>query len=186
MNAKDFIKKYGPTIVIATEGSNIFPSVAIAQAALESGWGESGLTKTGKALFGIKANDAKSPYWHGKVYTSGTVEYVNGERVNITSGFRSYDSVGDSVRDYVHFLQSNKRYENNGVFTATTPEDQAAALKRAGYATDPNYTQKIISIINQYNLKDFDSKKKIMKWIEISLAAVSIALAGWTLYKNLK
>lgn len=186
MNAKDFIKKYTDNVVIATAGTGIFPSVMMAQAALESGWGSSGLTKTGNALFGIKSFGKSSPYWSGKVYTAGTVEYIGGNRVNTTAGFRAYDTVGDSCKDYIYFLQQNKRYESNGVFSAATPEEQAAALKRAGYATDPNYAAKITNIINQYNLKTLDSKKKIMKWFEISLAVASIALAGWTLYKNLK
>lgn len=186
MNAQEFIKKYADNVVLATEGTTIFPSVMMAQAALESGWGSSGLTKTGNALFGIKSFGKSSPYWSGKVYTAGTVEYIGGNRVNTTAGFRAYDTVGDSCRDYIHFLQVNPTYTKNGVFSASTPEEQAAALKRAGYATDPNYASKLVSIINQYNLKSLDSKKKIMKWFEIGLAVASIALAGWTLYKNLK
>lgn len=161
MTPKSFFSKYATDSIIAASGTGIFPSVMLAQAALESGWGESGLTKKGNALFGIKASGKKSPYWDGATYTSGTVEYQNGTRINTVSGFRAYSSVGQSLKDYVHFLQNNGRYSNAGVFTAGTPEEQAKALKDAGYATDPNYASKLINIINQYNLKQYDKKKSL-------------------------
>ena len=53
-------------------------------------------------------------------------------------------------------LKENQRYTNAGVFTASTPEAQAQALKNAGYATDPNYVSKLTGIINNYNLKVYD------------------------------
>lgn len=160
MKPSEFFKKYATDAVIAANGTAIFPSVMLAQAALESGWGESGLTKKANALFGIKSAGQKSPYWDGGVYTSGTVEYQDGQRVSVTSGFRAYSSVGQSLKDYVYFLQHEKRYANHGVFSAQTPEDQVKALKAAGYATDPNYASKLISIISQYGLKQYDLKKK--------------------------
>ena len=63
------------------------------------------------------------------------------------------------MKDHTYFLQQYKRYAN--VFTAKTPEEQANALQNAGYATDPNYAGKLISIINTYNFKRFDEKKKL-------------------------
>jgi len=159
MKPSEFFKKYAADAVMIASDTNIFPSVMLAQAALESGWGESGLTKKGNALFGIKAFNQKSPYWGGAKYNAKTNEYVNGSMTSIAQSFRAYSSVTNSMRDYIHFLQNNKRYEENGVFSATTPEEQANAIKAAGYATAPNYAGTITAIIKSYNLTQYDQKK---------------------------
>lgn len=181
MSPSEFLKKYADAFVIACQGTSLFPSVKLAQAALESGWGRS---VVGNNMFGIKASGSQSPYWHGETVTSGTSEWQGGAYVPTSSRFRKYASIGDSIKDHTWFLQNNRRYANAGVFSATTPEEQARALQRAGYATDPSYASKLISIINTYNLKQYDSKKKIMKWIEITLSAVMICFAAWIIYKN--
>ena len=161
MKPTEFFKKYALDSIIAAEDTAIFPSVMLAQAALESGWGESGLTKDGNALFGIKAAGKASPYWNGDKYTAQTKEYINGVLTTVQGSFRKYRTVADSLKDYIHFLKSNPRYEKNGVFAAQTPEDQARALQTAGYAgSNPNYATKLINMINQYNLKQYDQKKK--------------------------
>lgn len=183
---EQFLNDYGLNMTIAAEDSGIFPSVMLAQAALESAWGQSGLTRNGNALFGIKAFNQPSPYWKGKKYTANSKEYENGSYTNNQHSFRAYDSKMDSIRDYVWFLQHNPTYSKNGVFTASSPEEQARALKAAGYATDPQYADKLISIINTYNLKKYDSKKKIMKYLELTAAIIGILFAGWTIYKNFK
>lgn len=181
MTPSDFIRKYADAVVVACEGTALFPSVKMAQAALESGWGK---YTAGNNLFGIKVAGGQSPYWHGDYITSRTSEWDGGGYSSTSSRFRRYATPGDSIRDHTWFLQNQKRYAEAGVFTATTPEEQAKALQRAGYATDPNYSSKLISIINTYGLKSLDSKKKIMKWIEITLSAVMILFAGWIIYKN--
>lgn len=181
MKPRDFLAKYGGIFVIACEGSNLFPSVKLAQAALESGWGKSII---GNNMFGIKASGSYSPYWHGESVTAGTSEWQNGGYVSQSSAFRKYATIGDSIKDHSYFLQHNKRYANAGVFTATTPDEQARALQQAGYATDPYYANKLINIINTYGLRQYDKKKRAMKWIEISLSAVMIAFAAWIIYKN--
>ena len=157
MLPKDFLAKYGGTFVIACEGTGLFPSVKLAQAALESGWGK---YTAGNNMFGIKATGSHSPYWHGDYVSSRTSEWQNGNYVGQTSRFRKYDTIGDSIRDHTWFLQQNRRYANAGVFSANTPEEQAAALQRAGYATDPQYASKLVNIIKSYNLKQYDEKKK--------------------------
>ena len=133
----------------------LFPSLTIAQSAVESGWGPtSGLATKGKAMFGIKATKD----WTGKVYSGKTFEYdSSGKKYNITDGFRAYDSYNDGIIDRANFLKSNSRYTKAGVFSATTPEEQARAFKAAGYATDPNYANSLISMINGSNLKRFDT-----------------------------
>lgn len=132
----------------------LFPSLTIAQSAQESGWGPtSGLAKNGNAMFGIKADKS----WTGKVYRSKTKEVYNGNTVTITDGFRAYSDINEGIIDRANFLAKNTRYSNAGVFTAKTPEEQARALQRAGYATDPNYANSLIKLINSSNLKRFDS-----------------------------
>jgi len=134
----------------------LFPSLTIAQSAVESGWGPtSGLATQGKAMFGIKATSD----WTGKVYTSKTREVYDGKNTTITAGFRAYDNYNDGIIDRANFLKQNQRYTNAGVFTASTPEEQAAALKAAGYATDPNYVSSLTNMINSSNLKRFDTPR---------------------------
>ena len=155
MTPTAFLNKFGNAFAVACLGTGLFPSVKLAQAAIESGWGKS---VPGNNLFGIKASGSHTPYWNGDYVTAGTTEYHDGSYVPQNSRFRKYATVGDSVKDHTYFLQQYKRYAK--VFTAQTPEEQANALQEAGYATDPNYAGKIISIINTYNFKRFDEKKK--------------------------
>lgn len=179
MTPREFIQKFGNAFAVACLGTGLFPSVKLAQAALESGWGK---YTAGNNMFGIKASGQHTPYWHGDYVTSRTSEYVNGGYVSQNSRFRKYLTIGDSIKDHNYFLQQYTRYAK--VFSAQTPEEQAKALQAAGYATDPNYSGKLISIINTYNLKQFDEKKKVMKWFEITYAAATIVFAAWIIYKN--
>lgn len=158
MKPSEFLAEYAQAFVIACQDSALFPSVKLAQAALETGWGKS---VVGNNMFGIKAAGGTSPYWHGATVTAGTSEYENGAYIGTNSRFRKYATVSDSIRDHTWFLEHNSRYANAGVFTATTPEEQARALQKAGYATDPSYANKLISIINSYNLKQYDKKKSL-------------------------
>lgn len=154
----EFIEKAKQAALSALT-SGLFPSVAIAQAALETGFGKSELSAKYNNYFGIK----NSPGWKGKVVNMKTGEVLNGKNVTVTAGFRVYDSFADSIADRNNFLKVNPRYTNAGVFSAETPEAQAKALLKAGYATDPEYANKLIKLINQYNLKEVDgeAKKKV-------------------------
>lgn len=156
LSRKQFIDKYGPEAQKATAGTVLFPSVMLAQAILESDNGNSSLTRQAFNFFGIKANSS----WinAGKPFIEKTTtEYVNGEPIKIVDKFRRYASPVDSFKDRNNFLLTNSRYTKAGVFTSKTPEAQAKALQTAGYATDPNYANLLISLINTNNLKRFDS-----------------------------
>ena len=134
----------------------LFPSLTIAQSVQESGWGlTSGLATDGKAAFGIKADKS----WTGKVYNGKTFEYGANGKYNTTAGFRAYNSIDESIIDRANFLAKNSRYSKAGVFSATTPAEQAKALQRAGYATDPNYASGLINLINGSKLDRFDTPK---------------------------
>jgi len=149
----DYIKKYTNTVIRASKGTGLFPSLFMAQAILESGNGQSSLAAVYNNHFGIKA----SPGWKGKVIDMRTREVFNGQDVYIKDGFRWYDNAKDSFYDRVDFLKNNSRYTSHGVFKAKSPEEQADALQRAGYATSPTYASTLKWLINTYNLKELDS-----------------------------
>lgn len=148
-----YIAQIAPLAVAARqEYPALFPSLAIAQAILESGNGRSDLARVYHNHFGIKANSA----WRGKVVSLKTKEVYDSKEVTIIDGFRAYDSAEDSFRDRNRFLAVNRRYTTNGVFSAATPQEQAKALQRAGYATDPNYANKLIDLIAGEGLERYD------------------------------
>jgi flagellum-specific peptidoglycan hydrolase FlgJ len=133
--------------------AGFFPSVLIAQAALESNWGQSALAAKYNNYFGIKAGSS----WTGQKVNLNTNEVYNGQSVSINDAFRVYGTLIDSIRDRNNLL-SSARYAS--VLTATTPEAQVQAIKNSGYATALNYVSSIMSIINANNLKEFDQLKK--------------------------
>jgi len=152
LTREDFVKKYLPYIQNVTEGTGIFPGTLMAQAVIESQgkvngkWmvGGSRLSQRANNFFGIKA----SKDWKGRIFNIDTGEYTKEGVYYIQTGaaFRAYDSVRDSIADYVKFLKANPRYEKAGVFSAKSVKEQAEALKRAGYATALNYAQTIQSV----------------------------------------
>ncbi|MBD1364376.1 glucosaminidase domain-containing protein [Mucilaginibacter sp. ZT4R22] len=148
----NYIKQIATEAARAAAGTNLFASVMIAQAALESGNGASVLAKKYNNHFGIKASTG----WMGGIAAMPTTEYIKGVAKKVVASFRAYSSLLDGFADRINFLKKKPRYAKAGVFAAPTPEAQAKALQAAGYATDPLYSQKIISIINTYNLKQYD------------------------------
>ena len=123
----------------------------IAQAALESGWGKREIRAAdGTAshnLFGIKATGG----WTGKVVERATTEYENGVPQTRMEKFRAYDSYADGFRDYANLLRNNPRYQNV-IANAQSASGFAQGLQRAGYATDPNYANTIISVMQAHGL----------------------------------
>jgi flagellar protein FlgJ len=119
----------------------------IAQAAVESGWGKSLIHKNdgenSHNLFGIKADKR----WEGDKATVDTLEFVNNLPEKQQASFRSYGSFSDSMDDYVDFIKSNPRYDH-AVGKADAPKEYFDALQNAGYATDPNYAEKVMSVFN--------------------------------------
>ncbi|HOI01036.1 MAG TPA: glycoside hydrolase family 73 protein [Bacteroidales bacterium] len=153
MDKKTFIERFSPVVVQATSDTGLFPSVMMAQAALESAWGSSKLSSQYNNFFGIKADRS----WNGPVVNLSTGEFIGGNYVTIMDGFRVYTDPVDSFMDRIKFLKKNPRYKP--VFEAKTPEEQAQKLQAAGYATDPQYASKIISTIRANRFTDLDVKK---------------------------
>ena len=156
MSPQEFISKFGELMVIATNGTPLFPSVKMAQAGLETGWGKS-TVGTANNLFGIYATGNHTPYWKGDMVNASTQEDYGNGNVTVRSNFRAYATLQDSIKDHSHLLLTLSRYAP--VRNAKTPEEQARELQRCGYATDKNYSDKLISLINQNNLKELDKKK---------------------------
>ncbi|WP_152085463.1 flagellar assembly peptidoglycan hydrolase FlgJ [Pseudoalteromonas sp. A25] len=140
-HAKDAAQKIG-----------LNPAVMVAQAALETGWGKHVINKADGSssynLFNIKSDKS----WQGESAKKLTLEFEQGLPVKKQAQFRVYDSIKDSISDYVDFLQSNPRYEK-ALQKVQEPSQYLEALQEAGYATDPNYAQKIKSVLQRGEFK---------------------------------
>lgn len=164
---KEFIDKVAPMAMANAQVSQILPSLTIAQALLESNSGNSTLTTQANALFGIKATGS----WRGKVWNGRTVEYYNGQKTTITAGFRAYDSWTDSISDHSKLLTNNKRYSQ--VIGEKDYKKACKAIAAAGYATDPNYASKLISLIETYQLNQYDVQQVPVASSSALLTAIS-------------
>jgi flagellar protein FlgJ len=125
----------------------VAPELVAAHAALESGWGKQPL-KNGAAqannLFGIKAGSS----WQGDVAVASTTEYEHGAMLKKTERFRSYPDTASAFRDYADLLTSNPRYAA-ALNTGSDARAFASGLAKAGYATDPNYADKLSKVAAQ-------------------------------------
>lgn len=142
---------------IAAGKGFVLPSVCIAQSALETGWGTSGLMTKANAFFGIKAGGS----WTGAVYSASTWEVANGEEYNTTANFRAYGSLKESVADYYDLITSLSRYANAVSYGTDksqwlTPNATITAIHKGGYATDTLYVNKIMNTITARDLTKYD------------------------------
>ena len=147
---KNFIAKVGAMASADMKKSGVLASLTIAQAILESGWGTSTLAVKANALFGIKADTR----WNGRVYRKTALEYSNGAYVSENAVFRAYDSWQHSVNDHSAFLAASSRYA--AVIGERNYKKACTAIHKAGYATEPNYAQKLINLIEKYELTAYD------------------------------
>lgn len=156
MKPDEFIKTIGELARKDMEATGILASVTIVQAILESNWGESGLTKNAKNLFGMKAGKS----WTGARYNAKTKEQTKaGVEYTVDADFRAYDTWIDSIADHSKYLTnamngSKPRYA--GIVGQTDPRTVANIIKNGGYATDVKYVDKLCNLINQYNLTEYD------------------------------
>jgi len=149
-----FYDKYYSMVADSVKGTGLFPETVIAQMAIESNWGESGLSSKHNNYFGIK----------GKGVNMASDEEVGGTKVSKKSDFRTYNSVEDSVKDYINVIKTQgggKTYAD--VRNAKTPEAQAEALGNSPYATGSKYGNSIQSTIKAnkpYTTTDVELKVK--------------------------
>lgn len=147
-----FIKQIVPTAQDMQVTYHILPSITIAQAILESDWGTSGLASRYYNLFGVKANDSNS-------VTLSTQEFIDGNYQTVKAQFQVYSSWRESIIAHDRLLAEGTKWNANqyaDVIAATNYIEGAKALQQDGYATDPAYTQKLISIIQKYQLYQYD------------------------------
>ena len=139
---EDFVQHHHAAATRVAQDSGIPASFMLGQAGHETGWGRSEIrTRDGSNsfnLFGIKAGKG----WTGKVAEVTTTEYVNGQPRKTVARFRAYDSYEESFRDYARLINENPRYEKARTQTHSA-QAYAAALQKAGYATDPQYASKL-------------------------------------------
>jgi flagellar protein FlgJ len=147
-HVKSFHERVGLHAQEASRATGIPAKFMIAQAALESGWGQREIKAADGSpsfnLFGIKAGAG----WKGKVVDARTTEYINGVAHSKVEKFRAYDSYADAFNDYARLLSKNPRYQNV-ITNAQDVRGFAVGLQRAGYATDPQYAAKLMNIINK-------------------------------------
>lgn len=148
MPPTSFIAMLLPAARACQRTTGIPVSFTLAQAALESGWGE---RAPGNNLFGVKADKA----WKGATVDVPTHEVIKGKRIAMVDKFRAYPSMSDSIADRADFFRKNKRYA--ACFKETTGEGWAHAAAAAGYATDPNYAKSLIAVMRGRNMAQYDA-----------------------------
>lgn len=146
-NIAYYVQKYAPQYGIKVH------SPIIAQAILESGWGESKLASQYHNYFGLTCGTG----WTGKSVNMATwEEYTPGQKTNITQNFRVYDNMGDGVKGYFEFIQY-PRYKNlKGI---TDPQKYTELIKADGYATASNYVSAVMNLVKSYNLTLYDTQQ---------------------------
>ena len=184
MSAKtdNFINKNKRASIIEGVRNNIPPSITLAQAILESGWGESGLSLNANNYFGIKADSS----WKGAIYNADTHEYYNGLLTYTSDDFRAYKNPLESFKDHSKFLKENKRYSNLFNLDFLDYKGWAYGLKSSGYATSPTYAEKLINLIEQYNLNKFDKRAKSLKTLGYIGLVILITIFTMLLIKKFK
>ncbi|MCR2804949.1 glucosaminidase domain-containing protein [Paenibacillus soyae] len=155
LSREQFIAAIAPAVLLVRqEGSPIFPSVRIAQSILETG----GVIHAWNNLGGIKVGTgSRNAYWQGEAVVKGTWEYVDNRSIETQAAFRAYRSIYHYYKDQDLFL-SAPRYDR--VRSAGTPERQAQMFQASGYATDPAYASKLMTLIRQHNLTRYDELGK--------------------------
>jgi flagellar protein FlgJ len=143
-----FVDRLAVPAQAASAATGIPARFIIGQAALESGWGQREIKhpdgSSSHNIFGIKATKD----WTGKTVNAVTTEYVNGQPKKVVERFKAYDSYEDALTDYASVLKSNPRYAPV-VEASRDAAGFAHGMQKAGYATDPHYAKKLISIMRQ-------------------------------------
>lgn len=142
---QSFVDALRPHVETAAATLGVDANVLIAQAALETGWGQyvmhDGFGRSANNLFGIKAGRD----WQGESVQVDTIEFDGAVANKQKAAFRAYADIAESINDYVKFISQQPRYAT-ALAAPYSPENYAQALQQAGYATDPIYAEKIMSI----------------------------------------
>jgi flagellum-specific peptidoglycan hydrolase FlgJ len=153
---QEFIDSIKAEAINSYNQNNILPSLTIAQAILESSWGESTLASKGNNLFGVKAYSD----WSGSSISLSTKEFVKGRYIRVKAKFKAYPTVNQSIKDHCTLLSSS-RYLN--VRKAKNYKEACNAIYKCGYATSPSYTKSLIKIIESFELYKYDVKQSLSR-----------------------
>lgn len=149
LKTTNFINKIKNYAIEDMRKNKINVSLTIAQAILESAWGTCDLSINANNLFGIKKGA-----WNGEIYTVYTKEFIDGQWITIQDHFRKYNNWGESIADHSKILLQD-RYKS--VINCKDYKQACINVYKSGYATDPNYPQKLIQLIEQYELYKYDN-----------------------------
>ena len=192
----NFIARLAPICVEQAKkhGNKLYASVAIAQAAHESGFGTSAKMVRTNGLYGIKVGNSAYHFgtaWKGASYNTKTKEYYNGSSTptTIRDNFRAYDSIEDATEDYMDMLCHCSRYRN--ALNRKTPKESIEAIVAGEYATGPSYAKRIMEIIQTYGLEQYDGKditvcpyKMNVRLVKYGSRGESVAWVQWHLCQH--
>lgn len=172
---REVIAKAGAIFTADMKQSGILASVSFAQFILESGYGKSELAQKANNVFGMKKSLSGNTWggsaWNGvSVYTKKTQEYENGAYVTVTADFRKYPSVEKSIADHSAYLlgaKNGNRLRYDGLKGCTDYRKAAQIIKDGGYATAPDYVEKLCSIIERWNLTQYDAAEEEEVWYRV-------------------
>lgn len=166
MTKKEFVSLLGEQARADMAKTGILASLTTAQGILESGYGKKELAVNANNIFGMKAELSGNNWpsdWGGQTYTKETNEQKpNGEVYTITAAFRKYESMAENIKDHSDYLAGAKEGNNLRYAGIVGERDYKKAIqivKAGGYATDNNYVSKICSIIEKWNLTQYDTQE---------------------------
>ena len=181
LDAATFVAKTSAWAQAEEREYGVPASVAMAQAILESGWGESSLTKNARNWFGIKCSSTVSPHQNG-CYAVNTTEYdSSGSAYTTTAQFRKYDTDQNSFIDHGYFLSRLSRYAKAFSYT-NNPDRFIVEVHLGGYATDPQYANKVINLMVKYNLYQYNVTAPATGASELVIRPQTQAKVGATAY----
>lgn len=149
-----FLKAIAPVCQRMQRQYGVLASISMAQAALESDYGRSQLGAEYNNLYGVKADPADPHH-----VMMPTLEYIDGEWLEVEEPFKVYPSWEESIHEHAQLLTYGTSWDPNfysQVIQAESPQGQAQALQEAGYATDPDYANKLLGIIEEWDLDQYD------------------------------
>ena len=149
-SVQSFINLVSPYVKQAAQKIGVDPNVLVAQAALETGWGKHVIAdnqgESSFNLFNIKANND----WQGEKVAINSVEYDNNVLTREVSEFKKYPSLSESFNDYTSLITTQPRYQD-ALENASNPKAYIDNIHQAGYATDPQYSEKVFDIYQRLN-----------------------------------
>lgn len=164
---EQYAASYGELARSEMKRTDVPASITLAQGILESDYGRSELAQHANNHFGVKCHKG----WRGETYVKMTEEVRNGVLLVESAAFRLYATVEESYRDHSDCLASRSNYVSLFLQNSYDYKVWAKGLQEAGYATDKNYANKIIAIIEKYNLQQFDQLDIVDKYTPNTVAA---------------